>query len=202
MNNAMKWILLALGFVLVALFVATLSDSRQAPERAREAPSEEPAPRGNPEEPTQESPPDSSEKQEYVNDVAPLIMRAADVMEKVGESLNDFADEKIDGPEASSGLKEQSEELSDIQSEIEELKPPAELEQFQEHLLRGLNLYEQGTGKAAEGIDRDDPALLQEAADLFEDGTEEINKANDEFDENTKDLDINKSKEKLFDIKI
>lgn len=193
MNNITKWVLAGLGFMLAAVFVVMLTNETAQPERTRErTPIDEPAP-GRDQESSKEQSTSTQDKQAYVDDVAPLIMDTADVMEQVSKSLNEFADGKVEGKEASTDLHGFSDDLGSLKSDIEDLRPPQELEKFQKYLVDGIDFFEKGAEKAATGIEESDPDMLEEAATLFEKGTEEINKANDEFDENTKDLKTNKS---------
>lgn len=195
MSNIAKWILAGVAFLVLAVFAVTLSDRSVEPERARErAPVEEPAPGESPDREPGNSPSTGNpEKQAYVDEVAPLIMGTADVMEKVSESLNNFADGKATNEEASADLKEYGDKLSSLKSDIDGLSPPGDLQKFQDLLVSGIGYFEKGAKKAASGIEASDPDQLEEAATLFEKGTTEINKANEEFDKNTKDLKTNKS---------
>lgn len=197
MSNVTKWVIAGVAFLVLAVFAVTLSDRSVEPERARErAPVEEPAPNENsPDNGGSEngSRSGNTEKQAYVDEVAPLIMSTADVMELVSKSLNDFADGKVSGKDASSDLHGYSDKLSSLKSDIDALEPPQELQKFQDLLVSGIDYFEQGAENAATGIEQSDPDMLQEAATLFEKGTEEINKAQEEFDNNTKDLKTNRS---------
>lgn len=125
-------------------------------------------------------------KAKYMQDAQPLIQEAGTVLEDISKISKDVSEKKITPKEGAKQLREKKQELDNIKRDFEAITPPNSMKKFHTYIVKALNLYSEGTGKAADGLDTNNTTLINQAAELFNQGNKEVQKAHDELQKNQK----------------
>ena len=147
-------------------------------------PEPEPEPEPAPREPTEEEKREkaNAEKQRYANEMLPYVERTESALTEINNITDDFVNGKITSQEAAGLIAVQESELADIRSGVAAVTPPSDLQGFQTHYLDALDLDIAGCDKLVQGLEQEDPALIEEAATLFEQANSHMEQANRELE--------------------
>lgn len=123
-------------------------------------------------------------KQQYLEQMLPLVERLDAAYAEIGNTLNDVVDEIITPEEGAERIRIVQDEVIDIRSEALGIDPPSDFESAHTHFLNGLGFLAQACNRLALGLETRDPSLIDEATNLMEQANTEFTIFLDEIEEN------------------